>query len=219
MAARHDLAFAFSLPPFLFLFCLFSCSLTQARQYFFFFQYLAETWQAVHLIRAWSMRPHIPRMQSVSCYCTQSHILFRNCSNTSQTSYFESCKNVPTAGPARKCWDVKGVDKGRMCYTWQCIIPVDGTAVTVILLYDEHCRRWQEILPWIWFASLHKISTLQVCVASFLPKCQNWMRASAMLLHTGHCSHPGRPKNRSALPVVQSSKAIITEVSFFFLLL
>lgn len=37
VAARHDLAFAFSLPPFLFLFCLFSCSLTQARQYFFFF--------------------------------------------------------------------------------------------------------------------------------------------------------------------------------------
>ncbi len=49
---------------------------------------------------------HNPKMHSVSCYCTRAQILFRNCSNTSQTHYYKGCRSASAAGAGRKCWAV-----------------------------------------------------------------------------------------------------------------
>lgn len=71
--------------------------------------------------------PNNPRMHSVSCYCTQSHVpLRKNCSNAPQTNYFQGLLKCVYSQPCKKrkkerkkVWscEVKEADEGRTYLT------------------------------------------------------------------------------------------------------
>lgn len=98
--------------------------------------------------------PNNPRMHSVSCYCTQSHVpLRKNCSNAPQTNYFQGLLKCVYSQPCKKrkkerkkVWscEVKEADEGRTYFPstlhhsgWWFTCHLDA-------LNNERPTRWQE---------------------------------------------------------------------------
>lgn len=113
--------------------------------------------------------------------------------------------------------DVKEVDEGRICYLWQCIILADGAPVTFNLCTMDTAQ--DDRKPCLQ-SGLQSSKESQLCnsVTGFhlhlsvnVSELNVGLCCAVMLREMGQCSHPGRPKYLSALLVVCSSEAIITD--------
>ena len=129
------------------------------------------------LVHAAAAPPDNPRMHSVSCYCTQSHIPLL------KPTIFRGCWSVSTASPAR--WK-DGKCGAAMLKKWmqaeyasprRCIILVDGAPVSFMLWTMNAAQDDKKPLPRIWFVVVQKKT--KKCdwffICTCLSECQEWM--------------------------------------------
>ncbi len=118
--------------------------------------------------------------------------------------------------------DVKEVDEGRICYLWQCIILVDGAPVTFILCtmdtaQDDRKPCLQSGLQSSKESQLYNsVTGFHLHLSVKVSELNAGLHCAAMPSEMRQCSHPGRPKYLSALPVVCSSQVIITDFKWMY---